>query len=85
MVEKEEWVVEVPTELREDLDSFSRRHFDGETWKMLAAALASIHEDKFTALDEVMEKVRTLEEEIEILKELDEKQEEDGLKPTLGA
>jgi len=85
-VEKQEWTVKVPEELKEDLESFARVHFDGETWKMLAEAQAALHEDKFTETDVIMEKVRQLEEQLEVLKALvnEEEQEEDGLKPTLG-
>jgi hypothetical protein len=84
MVEKEEWVVEVPTELREDLESFARQHFEGETWKMLAEALASLNDQKFTETEMILEKVRELEEEIEMMKQKKDEQDGGGLKSTFG-
>lgn len=82
-------VYDVPMELKNEYISMAKLMYDDDVWKVMADAMASLKEDKFSRVDLLEKRIGQLEEEIGALKGLISKQrknedDDEDLKPTLG-
>lgn len=79
-------VENVPDELEEQYRALAKLEYDGETWKVLAEALAALKDDKYRRIDLLDERISKLEEELGAVKGMVKKSNGDknGGKKTLG-
>jgi len=79
-------IYDVPTELKNEYISMAKLRYDDEVWRVMADAMAALKDDKYTRVDVLEGKIEQLEEELEALKALVSKKNEDenDLKPTFG-
>lgn len=79
-------IYDVPEELKNDYISMAKLRYDDDVWKVMADAMASLKEDKFTRVDVLQERVTQLQDEVAALKALVSKQgeDDDDLRKTFG-
>jgi len=79
-------VYDVPTDLKNDYISMAKLHYDDDVWKVMADAMASLKEDKFSRVDVLQGRLDELQDEVAALKALVSKvqDEDDSQTPTFG-